>query len=183
MLLSSEFPPGVWTWLTPQSTERQIRAPVRSSGFGRKWCGHSHRKKKKRGRKKPSHVRRDHNWSTRAFQNSAKLCGITWNARVLLHEMRVCSRRSLVRNFQDSFTANCTGSDESVQHSVTAILTNEKREHTRIPCNATQFGGMRMCFNCDRSSPVKNGKVFLLPNYFPYSMVPGRTLPRYFTVQ
>jgi hypothetical protein len=114
-------------------------------------------KKERRGRKKTSHVRRDHIWNTRAFQNSTKLCGITWNARVLLHEMRVCSRRSLVRNFQNSFTANCTGSYESVQDSVKAILTNEKRGHTRIPCNATQFGGMRVCFNCDRSSSVESG--------------------------
>jgi hypothetical protein len=88
---------------------------------------------------------------------------------VVLHEMRVCSRRSLVRNFQDSFTANCSGSYESFQDSVKSILTNEKREHTRIPCNATQFGGMRVCFNCDCSSSVKSGEVFFLPNFL-YSM-------------
>jgi hypothetical protein len=139
--------------------------------------------KRKIGRKKTSIGWRDCSWSTRALKNSAKTCGITWNLRVLQRKMLVCSRWSLVESFHHSFTANCTemsGSFCSVQNSVKSCLDQSeawthahfKQKHTRIPCVATQFCRMRVCFDCDQILPLKSGKVFLLSLFYGVNLAP-----------
>jgi hypothetical protein len=133
-----------------------------------------HRKENLRDRKKTPHSRRNHNWHSHASQNSAKLCVFTWNACVLSGEMWVCCVTLCSHWSEASITILPKTTWNVLDAADQWAATTHARflwQRTRIPCKHTQFWRMRVCVNCDRSSPVKIGEVFFLP-LLPYSMAP-----------
>jgi hypothetical protein len=133
----------------------------------------SQKREFKRQKENPSHETRSQLITvqltfTRIPEFRKTVCAfiVSWNARVLSHEMQVCRTFSLVSNFhynscQDG--ENCIRSCSPISSHKPTTHAHFTQQRTRIPCKPRQFRGMRVCANCDREPPLKIGEVFFLP--------------------